>query len=69
VRDVLIVAPSFTPASNPPTQRVRFFARHLPAYGWRPRILSVDPRYYEEPADAEIESLLPPGLEVIRTPA
>jgi hypothetical protein len=69
VRDVLIVAPSFTPTSNPPTQRVRFFARHLPAFGWRPRILSVERRYYEEPPDAEIESLLPPGLEILRTPA
>ena len=69
MRDVVIVAPSFTPTSNPPTQRVRFFARHLPAFGWRPRVMSVDPRYYEEPADTEIASLLPPGLEVLRTPA
>jgi Glycosyl transferase 4-like domain len=69
VRDVLIVAPSFTPSSNPPTQRVRFFARHLPAFGWRPRVLSVDPQFYEEPPDREIESLLPPGLEVLRTSA
>lgn len=69
MRDVLIIAPSFAPVSNPPTQRVRFFARHLPTFGWRPRIVSVDPRYYEEPADAEIDALLPPGLEVMRTAA
>jgi glycosyltransferase involved in cell wall biosynthesis len=69
VRDVLIVAPSFTPSSNPPTQRVRFFARHLPTFGWRPRVVSVDPRFYEEPPDAEIASLVPPGLEVLRTRA
>jgi Glycosyl transferase 4-like domain len=69
VRDVLIVAPSFAPSSNPPTQRVRFFARHLPAFGWRPRVLSVDPRFYEEPPDREIESLVPAGLEITRTPA
>ncbi|HWZ61147.1 MAG TPA: glycosyltransferase [Gemmatimonadaceae bacterium] len=69
MRDVLIVAPSFTPSSNPPTQRVRFFARHLPTFGWRPRVVSVDPRFYEEPPDAEIASLVPPGLEVLRTRA
>jgi hypothetical protein len=69
VRDVLIVAPSFTPSSNPPTQRVRFFARHLPTFGWHPRVLSVDPQYYEEPPDQEIASLVPLGLDVIRAPA
>jgi hypothetical protein len=69
MRDVLIVAPSFTPASNPPTQRVRFFARHLPSFGWRPTILSVDPRFYEERADPDIDRLVPAGLEVLRAPA
>jgi hypothetical protein len=69
VRQVVIVAPSFAPASNPPTQRVRFFARHLPTFGWRPTVLTVDPRFYEDRLDPEIESLVPVGLEVIRTPA
>ena len=69
MRKLLIVAPSFAPASNPPTQRVRFFARHLPEFGWRPTVLAVDPRFYEEPADPDIDRLLPPDLETIRTPA
>jgi Glycosyl transferase 4-like domain len=69
VRRVVIVAPSFAPVSNPPTQRVRFFARHLPTFGWQPTVLSVDPRYYEEPLDPEIDTLVPRGLDVIRTPA
>ena len=69
MRSVLIVAPSFAPASNPPTQRVRFFARHLPAFGWRPTVVSVDPRFYEEPPDPDIFRLVPDDLEVIRTPA
>jgi glycosyltransferase involved in cell wall biosynthesis len=69
MRRVLIIAPSFAPASNPPTQRVRFFARHLPANGWIPTVLSVDPRYYEEPADPDIGRLIPSELEVVRTPA
>ena len=68
-RRVIMVAPLFAPASNPPTQRVRFFARHLPQFGWRPTILTVDPRYYEEPLDPDIESLLPQGLDIVRTGA
>jgi hypothetical protein len=69
MKHVVIVAPSFAPASNPPTQRVRFFARHLPEFGWHPTVLSVDPRFYEDRLDPEISSLVPPDLEVIRTPA
>ena len=69
MRRVVIVAPSFAPSSNPPTHRVRFFARHLPSFGWRPHVLSVDPAYYEEPPDAEIGRLLPPGLAVSRSGA
>lgn len=68
-RRVLIVAPSFAPVSNPPTQRVRFFARHLPDYGWTPTVLSVEPRFYEERADPDIDALLPPDLTVLRTRA
>jgi hypothetical protein len=66
---VLIVAPSYAPSSNPPTHRVRFFARHLPASGWEPEVLTVDGRWYEEPPDAEIERLLPRGLRVTRVGA
>src|SRR5579862_7121907 len=69
MKQVVIVAPSFAPVSNPPTQRVRFFARHLPQFGWRPTVLSVEPRFYEDRLDPEIESLVPPDLEVIRTTA
>jgi Glycosyl transferase 4-like domain len=69
MKHVVMVAPSFAPASNPPTQRVRFFARHLSTFGWRPTVLSVDPRFYEDRLDPEIESLVPQGLEVLRTKA
>jgi hypothetical protein len=64
MKRVLIVAPSYAPSSNPPTHRVRFFARHLPTFGWEPEVLTVDGRFYEEPADSEIGRLLPPGLRV-----
>lgn len=67
MKRVVIVAPSFAPASNPPTHRVRFFAKHLPAFGWEPEVLATDPRYYEEPTDPDIERLIPPDLRVTRT--
>lgn len=33
-------------------QRTLRFARHLPKFGWRPIVLSIDPRAYEERAEA-----------------
>lgn len=68
MKRVLIVAPSYAPSSNPPTHRVRFFARHLPRFGWAPEILSVDPAHYEEAADPDIGRLLP-DVTVHRVPA
>lgn len=69
MKRVVIIAPSFAPSSYPPTHRVRFFARHLPDFGWEPEVLTVDPRFSEEPADAEIDRLIPASLPVVRTPA
>ena len=69
MKRVLVVAPSYAPSSNPPTHRVRFFARHLPTFGWAPEILTVDGRFYEEPADAEIDALLPHDVPVTRVGA
>lgn len=66
---VLIVAPSFTPSSYPPTHRVRFFARHLPEFGWEPEIVSVEPSVMGEPADPDIHRLVPDWLRVTRSGA
>jgi hypothetical protein len=66
---VVIVAPHFPPSNLAAVHRSRLFAMHLPKFGWHVRVLSVDPRYYEEPPDPELERLLPPRLEVVRTRA
>jgi hypothetical protein len=68
-RTVLIIAPDFTPSSYPPALRARFFAQHLPEFGWDPIILATDPRCYEWTVDPENENLLDPALEVVRTGA
>ena len=66
---VLILGADFAPSSYPQALRARFFARHLPDFGWKPIVLTVQPQYYEWAVDPENEKLLPAGLEVIRTPA
>lgn len=69
MKRVAIIAPDFTPSSLPPALRVRYFASHLPAFGWEPIIITTHPRHYEQPVDLANEQLLPPGLRVIRTEA
>ena len=46
---------------------MRFFAQHLPEFGWEPVVLTTDPRWYEWPVDPENERLLPPTTKVERT--
>jgi len=69
VKRVVIIGADFSPSSLPPATRIRFFAKHLPEFGWEPIILTTTPDYYESAIDPENEQLLSPSLKVIRTRA
>ena len=69
MKTVVILGADFAPSSYPQALRARFFARHLPEFGWKPIVVTVEPHYYEWTVDPENEKLLPPELEVIRTRA
>ncbi len=69
MKRVVLVGSDFSPSSLPPALRLRFFASHLPEFGWQPTVLTVDPRFYEAAIDPENARLLPDWLEVIRTGA
>lgn len=69
MKQVVIVAPHFPPSNLAAVHRTRLFAMHLPKFGWHARVLSVDPRYYEEPLDPELTQLVPASVEVLRTRA
>lgn len=69
MKKVVVVSPHFPPSNLAGSHRARLFARHLPKFGWEPKVLSVDPKYYEETLDPELEALVPENLEVIRTKA
>jgi glycosyltransferase involved in cell wall biosynthesis len=50
-RTVLLIAYHFPPLrGSSGMQRTLRFAQHLPKYGWRPIVLSINPRAYEETA-------------------
>jgi hypothetical protein len=69
LRNVVIIAPEFTPSSYPPALRARFFAQHLREFGWNPIVLTTYPGNYPVTVDPENEKLLPPELEIVRTKA
>jgi glycosyltransferase involved in cell wall biosynthesis len=66
VRTVLLIAFHFPPVrGSSGIQRTLRFAQHLPKYGWRPIVLTVDPRAYEATGDAPGNEI-PEGLRVER---
>lgn len=66
MKTVAILGSDFTPSSLPPALRIRFFAQHLPEFGWQPVILTTDSVHYDWKVDLENERLLPSSLEVRR---
>ncbi len=69
MRTVVIVAPQFPPSNLAAVHRTRLFAKHLPAYGWEPIVITVQPEYYEEDLDWNLLELVPDDLRVERVPA
>jgi hypothetical protein len=64
---VLLVAFHFPPfRGSSGLQRTLRFAQYLPAFGWRPIVLSVDPRAYSDTTPSAQGNELPEGLEVVR---
>lgn len=66
---MVLVASHFIPGFLPSVHRSRLWAYHLEEFGWKPIILTTDPRYYECQVSDDMLALLPEGLEVIRTKA
>jgi len=69
MRRVLMVSPHFPPDSSAASHRVRLLAPHLPAAGWRPTIVTVDPSAYEGRLDRELAGLVPADLDIVRASA
>jgi hypothetical protein len=61
-----MISPHFPPDATAAAHRVRLLAPHLPAYGWKPTVLTVDERDYEGGLDRDLVGLVPPDLDVVR---
>ncbi|RJP28127.1 MAG: hypothetical protein C4533_06545 [Candidatus Omnitrophota bacterium] len=68
-KNIIIVAPHFPPSNMTVGHRCRYFANYLSKLGWKVKVLSVKAVHYEERLDPELEKLLFPELDIIRTKA
>lgn len=65
----MLVAPEFPPSNTAGAHRPRLFAKHLPAFGWTPTVLTIKREAIEGPLDPMLERLVDPQLDVVRTGA
>ncbi len=68
MKRVLVLTYYFPPAGGSGVQRVLKFVKYLPAFGWRPTVLTVDPARAAYPnLDPTLVEEIPPEVEVMRT--
>jgi glycosyltransferase involved in cell wall biosynthesis len=63
---VLMIAHHFPPTGGSGANRALAFARYLPAYGWRPIVLTPREAWSINP-DQDLQSQIPKDLRVVRT--
>ena len=68
-KNILIISPHFPPSNLASVHRSRIFAKHLPAFGWSPIILTIHEKFYEEELDHNLEQLIPPSLRIEKVKA
>ena len=69
MKRVLIVSPHFPPTSAADCHRARMAVAELPACGWEPHVLAVEPAGSSQPRDDWLLETLPDGLPVTRVRA
>lgn len=68
-RTVILLSPHFPPSPLAGVHRARHMAKHLPAHGWRPIVLSPEDRAYSERLDPLLAALVPTTVEQVKVPA
>jgi len=66
---VWIVAAHFPPSNLASVHRARLFANYLSDQQWSATVLTAHPSFYEETLDANLEQLVHPSVNVVRTRA
>lgn len=69
MKTVLIIYPHWVPANLAGVQRPRLIGNYLKQFGWKPLLLTVDSRYYEETLDPLMQKTVSDDFEVVYTKA
>ena len=69
MRRCLIVSPHFPPSTVAGVHRARHLAKHLPAHGWEPVVIAVDPAHHVEVQDPDLRRLVPANARIVETGA
>jgi glycosyltransferase involved in cell wall biosynthesis len=68
-RRVLVIAYYFPPMGLSGVQRTAKFVKYLPAFGWHPTVLTVEPTGYLARDESLLAELDPSAVSIVRTPA
>src|SRR5579872_6589781 len=66
-RNVLVIAYYFPPLGLSGVQRTLKFVKYLPAYGWQPTILTVEPGDWYAKDESFLDELKDLGIRIVRT--
>ncbi len=69
MKKILIIYPHWYPANLAGVQRPRLIGNFLTELGWKPRVLTVEASYYEEPPDTNFKRTFSQDFEVTRVKA
>jgi glycosyltransferase involved in cell wall biosynthesis len=69
VKNILIISPNFPPINTADMHRVRQSVGYFKELGWKPTVVTVDPRFSEYNNDPLLLETLPEDLEVVQVQA
>ena len=69
MKTVLIIYPHWVPANLAGVQRPRLIGNYLTEFGWKPLLLTVDSKYYEEKLDPLLTKTVSDTIDVVYTKA
>lgn len=69
MKNILILYPHWVPSNLTGVHRVRLVANSLVRKGYKVKVITVDPSYYEDVPDPNLRLLVEKGVEVIRVRA
>ncbi|HVF70742.1 MAG TPA: glycosyltransferase [Chthoniobacterales bacterium] len=64
MKRALLVSPYFLPCNLAGVHRARLLAKGLPEFGWKPTVLTVDPRFYGHLSEPKLAELIPDDLHI-----